>query len=47
MAWKGGEALNGSEEASSKEGGAEDRKEGRKRLLASISGVRGLHEERG
>ncbi len=51
--WKGGENLNGSseeagsEEGGAKEGGAESGKEDGKRMLASISGERGLHEERG
>lgn len=50
MAWKGGEDLNGREETCSKEGsaegGAENGKEGWKGVLASISGNRGLNEER-
>ncbi len=57
MTWKGGENLNGSseeagseeggaEEGGSEEGGAESGKEDGKRMLASISGERGLHEER-
>lgn len=46
---KGGENLNGgeeegSEEASSEEGG--DEEEDGKRVLASISAVRGINEER-
>ncbi len=47
MAWKGGEDLNGREEKGGEEAGSEDGKEGWKRVLASTSGVRGLHEERG
>lgn len=52
MTWKGGENLNGSseeagsEEGGAKEGGAKSGKEDGKRMLASISGERGLHEER-
>lgn len=49
---KGGENLNGSEEASSEEKGSEEasgegwKEEDGERVLASISGVRGIDEER-
>lgn len=46
MTWKGGEDLNGREEKGGEEADAENGKEGWKRVLASISGSRGLSEER-
>lgn len=46
MAWKGGEDPNGREEKGGEEAGTKDSEEGRKRVLASISGSRGLNRER-
>lgn len=49
MTWKGGEDPNGREETRSKdseEAGSKDGEERRKRVLASISGSRGLNRER-
>lgn len=43
---KGGENLNGGEEEGSEETSGEGWKEDGKRVLASISGVRGIDEER-
>lgn len=46
MSEKGGERLNGGEEEGGEEGGTEDGKEDGEGLLASISGARGIDQER-